>query len=55
MWLDRIGRTITEPAHVDKLARTIAPQADIEREANANACFVAAYRAAKIKAGLAAL
>jgi hypothetical protein len=28
---------------------------DIEREANAKACFVAAYRAAKIKGDLAAL
>jgi hypothetical protein len=27
---------------------------DIEREANAKVCFVAAYRAAKIKPGLAA-
>ena len=50
MWLDRIGRTITERVDVDKLARTITRLADIEREANANA-----YRAAKIKAGLAAL
>ena len=37
MWLDRIGYAITEPAHVDRLARTIAALEDIEREANAKA------------------
>ena len=55
MWLDRIGHTITEPVHVDTAARCIAALEDIEREANAKACLVANNRAAKIKAGLAAL
>jgi hypothetical protein len=53
--LDRMGHTTTESTHVDRVARTIAPLEDIEREANAKACFIADYRAAKIKAGLAAL
>jgi hypothetical protein len=38
MWLDRIGRAITEPAHVDRLARTIAPLADIERGKRESLC-----------------
>ena len=54
IWLDRVDRTMTEPVHLDRLARTIAALEDVEREANAKACFVAAYRAAKIEAGLAA-
>ena len=45
MWLDSVDRTITEPVHVDRLARMIAALEDIEREANAKACFVAAHRA----------
>jgi hypothetical protein len=61
-WLNGSGRYMarphrphdSEPAHVDTAARCIAEMEDIEREANAKACFVAAYRAAKIKAGLAA-
>ncbi len=55
MWLDRIGRTITEPVHVDRFARYMAALEDIERRAVAKACAVAANRVAKIKAGLAAL
>jgi len=55
IWLARIGHTIAEPAHVDRLARTIAALEDIEREANAKACFVAAHRAAKIKTDVGAL
>jgi len=55
MWLDSVDRTMTEPVHVDRLARTIAALDDIEREANAKACLVAANRAAKIKTDLGAL
>jgi hypothetical protein len=53
MWLDRIGRTITETVNVD---RSPEPHSRAERHrAGGKACFVAAYRAAKIEAGLAVL
>ena len=42
MWLDRIGRAITEPVHVDRVARTIAALEDIERRAGTRRCAVAA-------------
>jgi hypothetical protein len=45
MWVDSVDRTITEPVHVDKLARMTAAMEGIEREANAKACFLAAHRA----------
>ena len=35
MWIDSVDRTITEPVHVDKLARMTAAMEGIEREANA--------------------
>ena len=55
MWLDRIGRTMTEPFHVDRLARCIDALEDVEREANAKARLVTANQAANIKTDLGAL
>ena len=49
MGLDRTGHAITQPAHVDRLARTIAALEDIEREANAKARLVAANQAENIR------
>jgi hypothetical protein len=37
MRLDSVDRTITEPVHLDRLARAIAALEDIERDANAKA------------------
>jgi hypothetical protein len=55
MWLDSVDRTIAEPVHVDRVARTIAALQDIERRAGTQCCAVAASRAAKIKTDLGAL
>src|SRR5208283_2257529 len=47
IWLDRVDRTMTDPVHVDRLARTIAALEDIERRAGAQRCAVAASRAGR--------
>ena len=49
MWLDSVDRTMTEPVHVDKLARMTAAMEGIEREANAKARLVAANQAENIR------
>jgi len=49
MWVDSVDRTITEPVHVDKLARMTAAMEGIEREANAKARLVAANQAENIR------